>query len=84
MTKTVAALSEGAVRTPMEGPFCEEDPRSLEERQISGPVPEATTGVGGEAEAPLLRPPDAAVPAADADPGGDARALYQSYPGEAL
>lgn len=51
-----------------------------------------TTGVGSEAKAlqrrcrgaSLLRPPDAAVPAADAAPGGDDRALYQSYPGEAL
>ena len=76
----------------MEGPFCEEDPRSLEERQISGPVPEATAGVSSEAQAlqrrcrgaPLLRPPDTAVPPADADAGGDDRALYQPYPGEAL
>lgn len=55
-------------------------------------VPEATAGVGGEAEAlqrrcrgaPLLRPPDSAVPPADADSGGDDRTLYQSYPGEAF
>ncbi len=76
----------------MEGPLREEDPGRLAERQISGPVPEATARVSSEAEAlqrwchgaPLLRPPDAAVPAADADAGGDDRALYQSYPGEAL
>lgn len=53
---------------------------------------EATAGVGGKAPAlqrrcrgaPLLRPPDAAVPAADAVVGRDERTLYQSYPGEAL
>ncbi len=69
----------------MEGPFCEKDPRSLAERQIPGPVPEATAGVGGEAATlqrrrrgtPLLRPPYTAAPPADANPGGDARALYQ-------
>ena len=33
---------------------------------------------------PLLRPPYAAVPATDTDAGGDDRALYQSYPGEAF
>lgn len=79
----MAALSAGAVRTSLEGPFCEEDPGSLEKRQIPRPVPEATTGVSSEAEAllqrcrgaSLLRPPDATVPAAEADAGGDDRAL---------
>lgn len=74
----------------MEGPFREEDPGSLEERQISGPVPEATAGVGRKAQAlqrwcrgtQLLRPPHAAVPAADAVTGRDDRALHQSYPGK--
>nr|WP_260617082.1 transposase [Klebsiella oxytoca] len=33
--KTVAMLSAGAVRTSLEGPLCEENPRSLAERQIS-------------------------------------------------
>lgn len=81
-----------AVQATLEGPFCEEDPGCLEKCQIPRPIPEATTGVGSEAEAlqrrcrgaSLLRPPYAAVPAADADAGGDDRALYQSYPGEAL
>ena len=57
------------------------------EGQIPRPVPEATTSVGGEAEAlqrrrggaSLLRPPDA-----DTVSGRDDRALYQSYPGEAF
>ena len=75
----------------MEGPLREEDPGCLEERQIPWPVPEATAGVGSEAQAlqrcrgaPLLRPPGSAVPAADAVAERDTRALYQSYPGEAL
>ena len=61
-------------------------------RQIPRSVPEATAGVGGEAQAlqrrrggaQLLRPPHTAVPPADAAPGRDDRALYQSYPGEAF
>ncbi|BBJ69775.1 hypothetical protein ECC18A13_p10170 (plasmid) [Enterobacter sp. 18A13] len=73
-------------------PLCEEDPGCLAERQIPRPVPEATAGVGGKAQAlqrrrrgaPLLRPPDAAAPETDADSGRDERALYQSYPGEAF
>lgn len=45
----MAPLSGCAVRTPREGPLREENPRSLAERQISGPLPEATAGVGGGA-----------------------------------
>ena len=64
----------------------------LAECQISGPVPEATAGVGGEAPAlqrrrggaSLLRPPDAEVPAADADAGRDDRTLYQPRAGKAI
>ncbi len=74
----------------MEGLLREEDLGCLAKRQISGPVPEATTGVSGEAQAlqrwrsgaPLLRPRHTAVPAADADTGRDDRTLYQPRAGE--
>ncbi|VFS14887.1 transposase [Enterobacter cancerogenus] len=39
---------------------------------------------GGAVVHPLLRPPDTAVPAADAVAGGDDRTLYQPYSGEAF
>nr|ALJ52227.1 transposase [uncultured bacterium] len=88
----VIRLLRHTVRTPLEGPLREEDPRRLAERQIPGSLPEAAAGVGGEAQAlrrrrrsaPLLRPPYAAAPAADADAGRDDRALYQSRAGQAF
>lgn len=47
----MSALPAGAVRAALESALCEEDPRRLAERQIPRLLPEATAGVGGEAQA---------------------------------
>lgn len=88
----MTALPAFVVRSPLEGPLCEEGPGCLAKRKMPRPVSEATAGVSCEVQAlqrwyrgaSLLRPPYAAVPAADAVAGRDDRALYQPYPGEAL